>query len=273
MKLRRSTCFHRLRNLKKIFFAAALKQFFHFLLQIQLLVTLGFVCLMVLHGPTREFAHRNSQLMIIPMVGTLVLVCVIACCENVRRQSPLNVILLGAFTLMESLLVGFISSTYNPKIVSLKKIIKIYEFKRSFPKVLLAVGLTAAIVVGLTIFAFQTRFDFTVCGGVLCIVLMVFGLGSIIGALFFRSDFLHFLFACFGAGLFSIYIVYDTQMMMGNNLLRLVDHKSAQHFFCIFRRWPQIFDFSWGICFRGFESLHGYYSAVLIFTSHSQIFE
>lgn len=67
--------------------------------------------------------------------------------------------------------VGFISSTYKPKIV------------------LLAVGLTAAIVVGLTIFAFQTRFDFTgefnlrqrdkiaktifflVCGGALCIIL------------------------------------------------------------------------------------------------------
>jgi len=171
------------------------------ILSLQLLVTLGFVCLMVLHEPSKRFAHQNPQLMIIPMVGTIVLICVIACCESVRRQSPLNVILLGAFTLMESVLVGFISSTYKPKIV------------------LLAVGLTAAIVVGLTIFAFQTRFDFTVCGGVLCIVLMIFSLGSIIGALFFRSEFGSFLIACFGAGLFSVYIVYDTQLMMGG------DHK------------------------------------------------
>lgn len=86
-----------------------------------------------------------------------------------------------------------------------------------FFKVLLAVGLTAAIVVGLTIFAFQTRFDFTVCGGALCIVLIIFSLGSVIGALFFRSDFGSFIIACFGAGLFSIYIVYDTQMMMGKS--------------------------------------------------------
>lgn len=82
-------------------------------------------------------------------------------------------------------------------------------------QVLLAVGLTAAIVIGLTIFAFQTRFDFTVCGGALCIVLIIFSLGSIIGGLFFRSEFGSFLIACFGAGLFSIYIVYDTQLMMG----------------------------------------------------------
>lgn len=57
------------------------------------------------------------------------------------------------------------------------------------------------------------------CGGFLCIVLMIFTLGSLIGALFFRNDFLHFIFACFGAGLFSLYIVYDTQLMMGG------DHK------------------------------------------------
>lgn len=171
------------------------------ILSIQLLVTLGFVCLMVLHDDVRNFAHRNSQLMIIPMVGTIVLVCIIACCENARRSSPTNIILLSIFTLFESILVGFISSVYKPKIV------------------LLAVGLTAAIVIGLTIFAFQTKYDFTVCGGFLCIVLIIFTLGSLIGALFFRSDFGSFIIACFGAGIFAIYIVYDTQLMMGG------DHK------------------------------------------------
>lgn len=154
--------------------------------------------------------------MIIPMVGTIVLICVIVCCENARRSSPTNVILLGAFTLCESVLVGFISSTYKPKIVRLKTYWKSCEFliDKSF-QVLLAVGLTAAIVLGLTIFAFQTRFDFTVLGGALCIVLMIFTLGSLIGALFFRNDFMQFILACIGAGIFSLYIVYDTQMMMG----------------------------------------------------------
>ncbi|CRK93169.1 CLUMA_CG006537, isoform A [Clunio marinus] len=171
------------------------------ILSIQLLVTVAFVGLMGFHEPTKRFAHQNPQLMIIPAVGTIVLVCVIACCENARRNSPTNIILLGAFTLCESVVVGFISSTYEAKIV------------------LLAVGLTTIIVIGLTIFAFQTRFDFTVCGGALCIILIIFTVGSLIGAFFFRSEFLQFIMACFGAGLFSIYIVYDTQLMMGG------DHK------------------------------------------------
>jgi protein lifeguard len=85
----------------------------------------------------------------------------------------------------------------------------------------MAIGLTTAIVFGLTIFAFQTKIDFTMCGGFLCIVLICFSLGSIIGALFFRSEIGNFIMACFGAGLFSMYIVYDTQMMMGKFILNL----------------------------------------------------
>ena len=101
--------------------------------------------------------------MIIPMIGTIVLVCVIACSESARRSSPTNIILLGLFTFFESLLVGFISSTYAENIVS-KSVIKFYDVilthLMSF-QVLMAVGLTAVIVIGLTCFAFQTKYDFT----------------------------------------------------------------------------------------------------------------
>ena len=38
--------------------------------------------------------------------------------------------------------------------------------------VLMAVGTTAAVVIALTIFAFQTKIDFTACGGMLCALLM-----------------------------------------------------------------------------------------------------
>jgi protein lifeguard len=79
----------------------------------------------------------------------------------------------------------------------------------------MAIGLTTAIVFGLTIFAFQTKYDFTMCGGFLCIMLICLSVGSLIGAFFFRGELGQFIIACFGAGLFSMYIVYDTQMMMG----------------------------------------------------------
>ncbi|CAG9803226.1 unnamed protein product [Chironomus riparius] len=167
------------------------------ILSVQLLVTLGFVCLFVLNQDVKLYAHRNPQLMIIPMIGTIALVCVIACSESARRSSPTNIILLGLFTFFESLLVGFISSTYAPNIV------------------LMAVGLTAVVVIGLTCFAFQTKYDFTTCGGFLCVCLLLLTVGSLIGALFFRNDLGNFIIACAGAAIFSMYIVYDTQIMMG----------------------------------------------------------
>lgn len=77
----------------------------------------------------------------------LVTMITLACCEGVRRKSPLNFIVLGIFTLAESFMLGVISSTYNGQ------------------EVFLAVGITAAVCLGLTLFAFQTKIDFTVMGG------------------------------------------------------------------------------------------------------------
>lgn len=167
------------------------------ILSIQLLVTFGFICLFVFHQGVRRYSHANPQLLFIPMIGTIVFMCAIACCESARRTSPTNIILLGAFTLCESIVVGFISSVYDTKIV------------------LMAIGVTAAIVIGLTLFAFQTKYDVTSMGGALCIVLLIFTIGSIVVGLFFRTEFTHFLMACVGAVIFSMYIVYDTQIMMG----------------------------------------------------------
>ena len=44
---------------------------------------------------------------------------------------------------------------------------------------------------------------------------MLLTVGSLIGALFFRNDLGNFIIACAGAAIFSMYIVYDTQIMMG----------------------------------------------------------
>ena len=46
--------------------------------------------------------------------------------------------------------------------------------------VLIAVGITVACTIALTIFAFQTKIDFTVCGGALLCILMVFVVSGII---------------------------------------------------------------------------------------------
>lgn len=81
-------------------------------------------------------------------------------------------------------------------------------------EVLLAVGITAVVTLSLTIFAFQTKWDFTTMGGVLfvsVIVLMILGIFAII----FPSNTLVLVYASLGALIFCIYLIYDIQLMMG----------------------------------------------------------
>lgn len=81
----------------------------------------------------------------------------------------------------------------------------------------MAIGITLVVVFALTVFAFQTKIDFTMMGGVLmvcCLVLMLFGLCL---ALFGTNNIMYTVYASLGALLFSIYIIYDTQLMMGGN--------------------------------------------------------
>lgn len=86
-------------------------------------------------------------MMWISLAVLLVTMISLACCEGVRRKSPLNLIVLGIFTLAESFMLGVISSRYTGQ------------------EIFLAVGITAAVCLGLTLFAFQTKIDFTVMGG------------------------------------------------------------------------------------------------------------
>ena len=94
------------------------------------------------------------------------LVCIIslACCTDVRRKFPLNFIFLGIFTLCEGLMLGTISSFYD---VGEFRNIRLFDFNcwSCLDAVLIAVGITAAVTLALTVFALQTKIDFTVCGG------------------------------------------------------------------------------------------------------------
>lgn len=74
--------------------------------------------------------------------------------------------------------------------------------------VMLAVGATAVVCLALTLFAMQTRFDFTVCNGVMfvaTIIFMVFGLV----AMFFPGKTIHLVYASIGALLFSIWLIIE----------------------------------------------------------------
>lgn len=79
---------------------------------------------------------------------------------------------------------------------------------------MIAAGICAVVCLGLTIFAMQTKWDFTACGGVICsmvIILLMFG----ILAICIPSRVLSMVYASLGAAVFSIYLIFDIQMIMG----------------------------------------------------------
>jgi protein lifeguard len=114
------------------------------ILCVQLTVTLGIIALFVFHEPTQKYIKHHQWMMWVALGFLFVMMLVLACCESVRRTSPMNFICLGLYTLAQGFILGVISSIHDPEIV------------------MMAVGLTAVVCLGLTIFAFQTKWDFTV---------------------------------------------------------------------------------------------------------------
>ncbi|XP_013172564.1 PREDICTED: protein lifeguard 1-like isoform X1 [Papilio xuthus] len=169
------------------------------ILMCQLLVTLGFITLFVFHKPTQMWVQRNTFMFWIAFAVVFICLIVMSCCGNVRRQAPMNFIFLGIFTVAESFLLGVTSSMYDGTAV------------------MMAVGITAVICLTLTLFAMQTKYDFTAMGGILLcatVVLLLFGL---IAMFLPGNRIVTLVYASLGALLFSIYLVYDTQLMMGGS--------------------------------------------------------
>ncbi|KAI0221512.1 Protein lifeguard 1 [Lamellibrachia satsuma] len=162
----------------------------------QLLVTIAFICVFLYVGPVQDYSEKNQWLFIVAIVASFVLLLILACCPDVRRNHPTNIILLGLFTICESFLLGSISSHYEKW------------------EVLMAVGVTAVVVFGLTVFAMQTKIDFTMCSAGLFIALLILMIFGIMCAII-RNYYVNMVYACIGALIFAMYIVFDTQMMMG----------------------------------------------------------
>lgn len=145
------------------------------------------------------------SLMFISLVGSIACMCVFQCCPDTMRRSPTNYIILLLFTQCEAVMIGFICLNYT------------------LDSILIAVGVTAFIVLSLTIFACQTTVDFTGCGpylfaGSMCLCAFgfFFMLGSMLGLSatpLFKP--LYLAYSCMGALLFSFYLVFHTQLIVG----------------------------------------------------------
>jgi FtsH-binding integral membrane protein len=138
------------------------------------------------------------------MALQIVCLCVIMCCHKQLRTYPQNYAFLFVFTATEGALVGLICAGY------------------SGPSVAMAAATTMLIFGMMTVYAWTTKNDFTGAGPYLfaalftlfsmCLVMAIMSLfvqdPHIVNAM-------NFAYCGCGALIFSFYIVYDTQKMIG----------------------------------------------------------
>ncbi|XP_057196716.1 protein lifeguard 1 [Triplophysa rosa] len=165
-------------------------------LTVQLLTTVGIICAFLYWVTLRVWVRNTSWFPYTMLAATFVLIIVLACCGDIRRKVPLNFLFLGLFTIAEGLLLGSITVFYAAEAV------------------LWAAGATALVSLAMSLFALQSKWDFTPAYGTMwaiCWTLFSFGLLCAI----LRSQYLYITYASLGTLVFSVYLVMDTQLILG----------------------------------------------------------
>jgi len=115
-----------------------------------------------------------------------------------KDEHPTNMYLLAAFTAVEAYTIGVVCATFEANGIG--------------NLVLHAALLTAVVFLSLTVFTMQSKIDFSFMGAGLFSCLTILVCWSFMGALFgFPRG---YIFSLLGAVLFSLFIIYDTQMIL-----------------------------------------------------------
>ncbi|XP_008408289.1 fas apoptotic inhibitory molecule 2b isoform X1 [Poecilia reticulata] len=171
------------------------------ILMLQLSVTVGIVCLFTFCAPVRFYIQTNPSLYMASYIMFFATYIALSCCGDLRRQFPWNITLLVLFTLSMAFMMGFVSSFYNTK------------------SVMLCLGITALVCLSVTVFSFQSKIDVTSCQGVLfslCMVMLLCAITISIVVPFGYVPWLHAIYAVIGAILFTLFLAFDTQLLLGN---------------------------------------------------------
>ena len=143
-----------------------------------------------------SFMQKNWGLMLACCIGACVLSCVMICCVQLTRKVPVNYALLFLFTVMEAYMVAACAAVSKPEIV------------------MAAAASTAAIVLGITVYAWRTKTDFTICGPAIIILSLAMCMTSLF-IFAFKWPYMHMIYCCIAVIVFSFYLIFDTQLIMG----------------------------------------------------------
>ena len=169
------------------------------ILSIQLIITFSFVLLFQLPS-IKKLILSNLQLagnvLLFSSISFLFLFLILACSRNLSKTVPYNYIFLLGITLSEALSCAIVSSCY------------------SFEVVAISLFLTIVSTLTITLYACTTKSDFSYLRVILYIIfsqLFMVGLISIL----FRIKILYSFYTFLSTIMVGIYLVYDTQLIMG----------------------------------------------------------
>tara|TARA_Y200000002_G_scaffold375025_2_gene376661 strand:+ start:3547 stop:4329 length:783 start_codon:yes stop_codon:yes gene_type:complete len=139
-----------------------------------------------------------SRLMIFAYIALFLSVLLPICFERLVKTSPSDYFILFIYTATEAYILGIVCARNNTQAV------------------FLAAGTTLVITLAMTLFACQTKYDCTGSGGFLLTALSGIIAINIIN-IFVGSSTVNLWAACASVVLFSAYIVYDTQLIVGGS--------------------------------------------------------
>jgi len=175
------------------------------LLAVQIVTLMAVICIFMYVPPIRDYCQTTSSTWLTVVSGFLFLFVLIAisCIPDINKKYPRNVIGLFIMSSLAGVFVGTFAADIN----------SVYVW--------VAFASTLGLMLILGLFASQTRYDFTGIGPYLSVgVLMLFVFGLFGGfAPAFRDEWSNgargILWTAIAVFLFSMYIVYDMQLVLG----------------------------------------------------------
>jgi FtsH-binding integral membrane protein len=165
----------------------------------QIATTIAITLLIISNTAFSNFLQKNFQILsIVSFILSTGIISALVTQPQLRYKSPVNYILLGLHTLLQSLIVGTFSSLYDPK------------------KVLVGSMHTLMTFLAMTIYSFQPnpKYDLTTIGYTLLSFLTSIIVGSFVN-IFLKIPLLDNVFSGLLAIVFAIYIMHDTQKIIG----------------------------------------------------------
>ncbi|KAK2743351.1 hypothetical protein FQN55_007286 [Onygenales sp. PD_40] len=163
------------------------------ILSVQLLLTTVMSSISFFSDPYRLWIQSHSWLMLVSVLSALVFM---GLTYWKRKSYPSNLLFLSAFTALEAYAISVVTSFYDARIV------------------LQALVLTLGIFVALTLFACQTKYDFTSWMPYLFGALWFLILFGFMAAFMPRNSNVELVYGAIAALIFSGYILVDTQLIM-----------------------------------------------------------